>query len=1205
MPIPKGAFNIAQLRDRSGFGLTGEVEVPIIPGIPDATIDIGFLRIDTTIDRSGFIGLELVNGIKYSRSVTKMPLNAASIISKDPQTKRNFVKLGNTITGSGEQFSAIGTSNFRIGSSSTNQIVTFSKVVVELPATFVKAKIADTVNQLKSQSAVGGPKEPLAKVTSADFQILSATDISLQVISEVKNPIPGLTLDMGSLHMGVLLDDDTLVGLDISPITLGQGISMVDLKVLMKLSDGSNNMDQKVALLADAVLNKRTDSKLLAGVADIKITPSGGNPGAVIDQMSEMKVNVVVGDVIGAMPEPGSSSGTLPLDISVLLPPADLDIQKLLKISRVQISALKDQVLSLSSNFGYTNPVPVSVSIPYLSMDTIVDNTRLVSTAITGVKLVPSQGEMLPRVNLGFNNDPALPDKIQSLYTQLMDKKLSSKLEVGALSFGNGNSKSQLLRFIKVDVTQYAIKALNSAPKLPTLDSGAMDLVKVQIDKNLEFNAEFRKSKEIYIQTAVPLNSSISIELNIPFFKVASYLDNTNAFDIALNDFNVKLVEGQSQVLGVKCLVAVHDTEDLSNAIAKLVNAVLRNEQITQNAGVGSVRIGVSEQDHITAFSKLQVLQDIEPIAGQKLRDLVHAPGTAQVPELGSISEMVKLDQVSVQAMAQKVLSINVGAKVQNPMKISVRGMNYFTSSVGVNGKEVVLIQTSGVPVLTVLPGSNNISLALNMKFSSSQESKNMVNLLVKESKENLGQQKSLLTATGLAFGVDQESSFQFLSKSILGINSYKIINNEAVEKAKTMIFSNQLPSSSLPTPVLKLNGVAVEFTDKKSIETKIRGGLELPLKINLDIPFLKFGTNLNNQRFFDLGVYGARIGGGTNNLDLTTRLEFHDTPDLASAIEDLVAEFAKSDRSANLLGSLGGDFLVSKDGSFISNQLPPPRRPVMMRRSISDIQGTIGGGYFSFGLDDSEANRIDIFDDISIELSTQSVLKLALEKLPASNQTATQLPLDKFNLSLKNIKGGTAPKRIVKTSFTAEFTNDFGIELSLKGFGFLSAVSGISGDSGAAAVAAFSMGGLSINPGNNKLDLNAQLFFPSSPNVIDIVGNFAQNLMNNLGHTTETLFATGFRFGYSAENCFEFLSKAKFGIESSKLLNKEMLEKYTSQNVSVPAIGAVQLSDVKISATNAGAISVDTVATLKNQSVQAEASIGFLMATTLIDRHQ
>ena len=1203
--LPKlgGSINLHQLQDRSGFGVDGELEVPVIPGMPDITIDIGFVGVASIVDQSRLIGLELLNGIKYSRAVKRMPINATAVLSKDPQTKSSFVKVGNTITGTGEQFSAVGISNFRIGSSPASQIVTFNKLVIELPADFVKSKMVDMIGKIKATNPAES-SVPLVKLTSANFQMSSGTNLMFECTSLVNNPVKGLSLDIGTLELQLLLDDSTLVALKISPIQLSQGQSPLTLKVYMKLSDGSNNMDQKVATLVDVVVNKNINSNLLVGVTGIRMSPANANPEAIVDQVSDMKVNIAIGKILSELGSGDAAPRPSALDITALVPSIDLDLKNLFSVSSAQVAALSGQILSLSSNLNYRNPIPVSASIPFFTIDTIVDGSRIVTTAVTGIEIVQIQGEFQPKINLNFNNDASVPDKVESLYNQLDLKKISSKLEIGGLSFGTEEMKNQLFRFVKLDATSYLQIILDKAPSTTNFDPMAVKLITVNLDKSLQVATEFTKTKEIRIDAKLPLNSSISIELNIPYFRIDSYLDDSEAFSIGLNDLNTKLVTGQTQPLGINIVIGVHDTEDLSWSIAKLVDSVLKSEKLTGRAGVGGFKIGVSEHDYITAFYKLRVIKEIDLIGGQIIRDIMRSPpNLPQVPQLSLLSEMVTLQNVNIEALIQKAIAVNINAHVANPMNISVKGLNYISNSVGINKAEVVFVELNALNDLVVKAGPNNISIGLNMKFSGERISKQMVNTLYQESLEKLGEQKSIFTTTGIQFGVDKENSFKFLSRTVLAYNSNKVINDESVTQVKSIIFAAR-KNSTLPI-AFKLNEVDVEFSPEKSIDSKVKANIELPFDVTVDVPFIKFGSKLNEHRFFDVGILGATTKATSNYIEFTTSLEFHDTPDIASSIEKLVSEYSVSESSTTLVGRLGSQLEVGRDGKFEILETPKEigSGSILMKRIIDNILGTIGGGFISFGIDATPENLIDIFDQLSLDMSSRDVINTALSMVPSFNGSSST-PIDNLNLALKNLKGGTAPGRIVKSSFTAQFSNDIGVNISLKGFGFLSVVSGVAGDKGAAAVTALQLGGLSILPGNNSIDMNAELFFPPSPNVIDIVGDFSKNILNNFGHTREKLFATGLRFGHSAESSFQFLSKAKFGVESSKFINAHMLQKLISgHNFTAPSADAFGISNVKIISSSTGAIVIDSSATVKSVPFTADASIGFLKATTIIDQ--
>lgn len=386
------SVEIAQTIDRPGFSAKGTVDVAYPEGLPSLSVDIGFFHLDATVESTKILALELPTGLKFFPQAQGTNINGEAILNRDSELPSKVEKFANAILNDGTLPSFAGVTGLTMGSSPQTKLITFSKIVIDVnTASIVKIISSGATNTFDASSFIS---PGMIKIKNADFAIKTATEASLTIGTVILNPIPNLKFSIGTISLDAILEKQKLVSLEISPISLTSGESAGKLGLEMRLSDGSNGMDRNVATFATAFLNEDANLALLAGISSLKISPPGISSGpAVIDQFSFVKVQVASGKLIGLLNKPTETpSKGSPLDLSAIIPDGDILAQLNPVIKFVLLDAQPNGLLKIGGDAGYSNPLPISVKMPYLSINFVLAGRDAMNIEITGIELSRQAG---------------------------------------------------------------------------------------------------------------------------------------------------------------------------------------------------------------------------------------------------------------------------------------------------------------------------------------------------------------------------------------------------------------------------------------------------------------------------------------------------------------------------------------------------------------------------------------------------------------------------------------------------------------------------------------------------------------------------------------------------------------------------------------------------------------------------------------------
>jgi hypothetical protein len=376
-PTLDGVIKIAQLDNAPGFEAQATIGLNYPADVPRFNLDVGYLHVDTRVEQTAFVGFDFGLGLKFDPAKPSLNINAQAIFSNDPTVGEKVQKVVSALYQGGATPSSFGISGLKFGPDSSIPIITFSGIVFD-----------------KSLGSLGGfgssnkaSTNALLKINDAELEVSSSSDITLSFGSEVSNPWP-ISLDLGSISLSTTLDQDSLMGIQVAPISIGTGNFVSNFAINLKTAVDDGALAAKVAEVFKAV-STGSASSIVPGIGNLIFTPRSNNPNAVIRQLQGLKFTL---PLTGA--QSGSSFSSSILDLSAITPKG-MNRDLISKVSGIQFDTLSNLKVVAGANIDYLNPVAVTASLPYVGFFLNLDQYRVTEGAISGISIQRNQGLIL------------------------------------------------------------------------------------------------------------------------------------------------------------------------------------------------------------------------------------------------------------------------------------------------------------------------------------------------------------------------------------------------------------------------------------------------------------------------------------------------------------------------------------------------------------------------------------------------------------------------------------------------------------------------------------------------------------------------------------------------------------------------------------------------------------------------------------------
>jgi hypothetical protein len=851
--LVNGPINVAQLTDRPGFGANGNVQITYNETLPEVRVDLGFFHVDTTVESVRLASLEMPNGLKFFPQSGGTAINAAVVLNRDEQLEGKIQKLADSVLGNSETPSHFGFTNLRFGTSSANQLITFSKIVVDLDTASIK-KLLDG----SGAPSTSLPLKPgMIKLDSLDLTVNSATELSASVSSRIENPLSQLTVSIGSIGLNTIIDGQDLMGMSISPIRLTTGANALPLTMGLRPVRGGNGLEQKVATFANAILERNEAINMQFAFTGLTLTPPGVTGGsAVIDQFRNVRIGMSAANIVKGMKSGSENSGgSGVIDTSALMPSGDLLSQLGLSVKYLQLDVQPNQRIASGVDVDYNNPLPISANVPFLSLNTVVDGSEALDVEIAGVSLSRQAGSMKPRMNLVFRRD--VSDKIGKLVGNFLEGKRDSRIVVKGIQFGaSAQDRNTLFSGISLDVSRVIESGPSIAKSLQQVGASLRGLNKRQVQQdpllNIEgpngsslnlntVDLELTPSKLINAKIGAGLQLPMALDLNVPYFSINTGLDDTKALDLSMS----VSAKGTNPAMQLTTGIQIHDTEELATKVAGLVDAVLHKKELNGMLKISGVAIGTSKDDVIDALTRIEAGLPIRKLMGNTPSSASPAGNSTQLIQ----DIAVQLGTINLQTKPGRTIAVNAGLQFNSRFQVTLKGFNYLSVNTAVDQHPIMQIaSTSG---FTVTPGTNNINAGLELTFPSSEGAQDAVAQFVDDLKTKPGNTPQKLVASNIAFGPDRDNALRVLSKVVARFESASVITKGSIDQVMGIIkqkLGETDASGSLRNAFIR-KFILQTPSDGRIYSEMVTGVRDTQFNADVEVGFAGFSAILDQQK--------------------------------------------------------------------------------------------------------------------------------------------------------------------------------------------------------------------------------------------------------------------------------------------------------------------------------------------------------------------
>ncbi|KAJ3183539.1 hypothetical protein HDU87_006864 [Geranomyces variabilis] len=862
------------------------------------------------------------------------------------------------------------------------------------------------------------------------------------------------------------------VVVDVLNITLiARGTAFMQPSVSMRFVD-TNGIQDQVATFINAFI----DGHVMEGVG-VKSILFGNSAQSTNDLLSAVNLDMTKltqGIDTSALIAAGFSM-LLGKDISF---PMDL-VELIHTISELAVGTIHVETLpgkAVSADLGGMKlalPFTLDANIGTLGANVGVNGASLMSLGFpSGIKMATSQITALAPL-VQFTDEEPARDKLAEVARWLFEAVATdASFDVRSLTLGLSMA-DRITSFDKVQLAIPVSRLLKPQADIsPLLGMFAPSITKVDIAT--------APGNAMSLAAGLQMTSPIQIAANIGWVGVHVGIDNNPLVDVGLPNLALAASTGAT-ALNVATTLAFKDTDATRDAVARMVDGVVNGGDAVNTAiGVGSLVLGGSEQDVITAFSKMEIPFRLTTLLN---RFGVKTPiDYAQAKDFLSIAVL----HAGVNVNSGKSVAVDASANIAVIPFPTTVNIGHLGASVGINDKPLIEVNLPG----GIHIDSNTTGISADVAFVDNSGTQyalaDAVDGLLNGPKIN-----GAVDVRNLQLGYSAQDRITLLDKVNLRIDLDALCAGVGLAVPLDI---TQVLGSSNPT----VGTLHVKTLPKQTMAITASADLKLPLPfpVDLHVGYVFAGATLGTER---AAMHPLA------DFSLPSGLALHDSA--------FAADFAAS--------------LVFRD-----------------QEATRDAVAEIVDGLFNSGIKDGwlGVNGIEIGASNNDLITAFSKIRIDLSLVRILEQMRVPSPLDinniagRLNATLGEVAVATAPAASLDVTATLGFTLPlpFAITFDTGFFGARTILNGV-------ALAGMSMPGLSFaagDGGRSELAVRLKMNFQDSDSAESEIAHVVDNVL----HTTQvgaTVGVDGIIFGYedNAEDWIRVLAKAKVAVPIDPLL--------------------------------------------------------------------
>ncbi|GJJ70120.1 hypothetical protein EMPS_02469 [Entomortierella parvispora] len=1063
-----------------------------------------------------------------------------------PQIPPTVAQLVSALTSSGGSLDiTAGVSNLALGMSPSDAINTLNGVDVALPISDVitghidLAQLLQTVMAETSVSiaptAVAIKVGSLAQLTihEASIAVLPNNMITAGVNLDMFLGLP-IVANIGYLGLQLSLDGANLAGVSLtSGLNYGGGTVQMDAGIAISVGTGPA-IAGKVAALVNAIIAHQPVSSSV-GVSGIVIGQSSSD---LIEALSQVSISLPLGGLLGGN-APSLPGGFLNSTLAQLG----------LSVADISLATVPNAGLSIGATAKFNNPIPISLSVPYIGISGGLDNVDILNVGVDNLAMSPGANTLQAEVDLYFSNAVAAQTKVATLLGELLGGQLGNTPE--ALTVHNlriGASPSDYFDLLsQIDI---------SIPSKDVLNKANLDLLTSKLGMNLTqmagnllnsveigaISANLNNAPVMELGATVSVNNfSLPVAVNIGYFGIDLALDSDALAHVDVPSITIATANNKL-TLTVKASVTVQDTPAIQTDIAKLVGYFMSNTTTSpvQNLVLSKPLIGVSTTDNIQTFSLISY-----PVALPALLTKAKAYINQLLAGAGGLNmNNIALSNLVVDLNSPSIINIQGGLLIKNltlPADISI---NYVGVSLGLDS---VPLADLTLPTLALSSANNELSInfqALVNVQQGPQLSGQIANLVGSLLYPGQVKPPTDLVIYDPVFGGDPNHLFHILSQIKVDIALAPYL-----QKIGAMINGalsggaggNLLAGLDIGSMVVDLNSPQTIGIDA-AIAIK---NVTIPAEIKLNYVGVNLAINTVGLAQVSIPSFSLKPANGALAITAHVDVALMTSDALTSAITNLV-------------------------GAVINNQTTPETNLV--------ISGAVFGG--------SPTNVFTILQAIAIPINVAPYINkipalLAGESSLLNRVAVSQLVVD---LNAPQVVGIDAAVTIKNITLPAQIKlNYVGANVAI----------------GQVPLVQLGIPSFSMTPSNGDLNiaLHINLAIQESAALSQTVNGLVQAIVGGKALPSTQLVISGAAFGGSSTDVFTFLQGVKIPLDVTAYLNKIPALLAGSGSI----LNGISISNLAVDLNAPQVVGIDASVLVRNVSLPAQIKLNYVGANAAI----
>lgn len=495
----------------------------------------------------------------------------------------------------------------------------------------------------------------------------TADGLSIGAGTDLTIPLP-VSVSAPFISVDLLSQDNRLVSVSLQGLQFQPGKNNLNLALGAKFS-GDDAAAKSAAVLANSILSGKVGDAQVS-IAGIKF---GSDEASANQVFSALKLPVPVGMLASV----GGNGGTTVLSLNMLFPNVTISADAINpQVNGLSVATLANGI-SLSPSVALTNPLPISVSMPFAALTVSINNAEFVTSNLQGLNLTSGQNSMDLTLSTGFGKDPAVAGDVKQLFEAFQKGGQGlPTLSVTGLRFGMTEAQSiNTLAAVVATLPSNIVSAVlgengTATNSLPAIDKIFPALRNVSI---AAFAPEFRGAdfattpNGLNLGATAGINNILPVSLNFGSFKSDISLASTKFTSMTVS--NLTLGRGPTELSPSVALEFDRGTA-VGAEVQKLLDAAMKGG--TAQVTVGGVTFGSDLQNPVTAFSQISL-----PLSLPLGALMTNSTGSSSaslpinIPKSGEFG-VEKIDGINF-GTTDTGIALGAAGVIKNPMPVSVR----------------------------------------------------------------------------------------------------------------------------------------------------------------------------------------------------------------------------------------------------------------------------------------------------------------------------------------------------------------------------------------------------------------------------------------------------------------------------------------------------------------------------------------------------